>query len=152
MILLLFSTNLRYRDSNVPTLTSSVIFCYLYRDKEFLRSQGQFVTIRIMLKFRISMCHGSRASSDGIARLGHGLYDRGAAVQFPLRTRDYLLSTPIQTGYGACPASYTTSFGGCFRWGKPEGTWSWPLTSIYYEGQEWWRYTSTLLYVFIVRC
>jgi hypothetical protein len=35
---------------------------------------------------------------------------------------------------------------------KAAGPWSWPLTSIYFRGQEWWIYTSTPPYIFMARC
>jgi hypothetical protein len=47
-----------------------------------------------------------------------------------------------------CPIGTGASFPGV----KAAVASSWPLTSIYCQGQEWWSYTSTFLYVFMAWC
>jgi hypothetical protein len=42
--------------------------------------------------------------------------------------------------------------GGYFPAGKAVAAWSWPLTSTWCQGQEWWSHSSTLPYVFMARC
>jgi hypothetical protein len=42
----------------------------------------------------------------------------------------------VQTGCGVYPASYPMGTRGSFPGGKAAGAWSWPLTSIYFRGQE----------------
>jgi hypothetical protein len=42
----------------------------------------------------------------------------------------------VQNGSGAHPASYPMGTRGSFLGGKATGAWSWPLTSIYWRGQE----------------
>jgi hypothetical protein len=43
----------------------------------------------------------------------------------------------IQPSSGAHPASYPMGTRGCFPGGKAVRVWSWQLTSIYFQGQEW---------------
>jgi hypothetical protein len=40
--------------------------------------------------------------------------------------------------------------GGCFPGVRAAVSWSWPQNSILWQGQEWWSYTSTPPYVFMV--
>jgi hypothetical protein len=36
-----------------------------------------------------------------------------------------------------------------FPWGKAARAWSWLLTSIQCQGQEWWHYTLSPLYIYM---
>jgi hypothetical protein len=72
-----------------------------------------------------------------------------ARVQFPTRPRDFYVVHRVQTDSEAHPSSYPVGTGGCSPGGKVTGAWSWPLTSIWYRGQEWWSYTSTPPCVFV---
>jgi hypothetical protein len=62
---------------------------------------------------------------------------------------EFSLLHSTQTGSGAHPAFYPMGVRGSFSRDRAAGAWSWPLTSIWYWGQEWWNYTSTSPYVFM---
>jgi hypothetical protein len=71
-----------------------------------------------------------------------------ATVWFPTGARDFSYFHSVQTNSGAHPASYTMGTRGSFT--VPQ--WSWPLTFIYCQGQEWWNYTSTSPYIIMAWC
>jgi hypothetical protein len=48
--------------------------------------------------------------------------------------------------------SGVNGYRGSFPRDKASRAWSWPLVSIECRGQEWWIYTSTTPYVFMVWC
>jgi hypothetical protein len=75
-----------------------------------------------------------------------------ARVQFLAGTRDFSLLHIIHTAAGEYPASYPVGTGGCLPRVKATMVWSWPLTSIWCWGQEWWSYAFTPAYVFMVGC
>jgi hypothetical protein len=64
------------------------------------------------------------------------MYNRGIAVRFPEGVRDFHLLYSVKTGSGTHPASYRVGTGGSFHGDRTAGTWSWPLTSIWWRGQE----------------
>jgi hypothetical protein len=64
---------------------------------------------------------------------------------FQAGARDFSLVHNIQTDSGTHPASYPLSTQGSFPTEKGVGVWSWQITSILCQGQEWWSYTSTPL-------
>jgi hypothetical protein len=78
------------------------------------------------------------------------LTTRNMNLIFPI-WQEFSLLDSVQTGPGAHPAPCPLGIGGNFPGGKAVGAWSWPLTSIYCWGQEWWSCTSTPSYVFMVR-
>jgi hypothetical protein len=76
----------------------------------------------------------SHHSSVGIA-LGYAL-DDGSRVRWPEGAGNFSLHHRVQNGCGAYLASYPMGTRGSFPGGKAAGAWSWPLTSIYCQGQE----------------
>jgi hypothetical protein len=92
-----------------------------------------------------------RDSSVGIA-LGYGPDDRGPRVRFPAGAGNFSLHHRIQNGSRSHPASSRMGSRGSFRGGKAAGEWSWPLTSIYCQGQECVELYSTPQYVFMAWC
>jgi hypothetical protein len=89
--------------------------------------------------------HQESGSSVGIPT-GYWLDGRSSN---PGRCKIFLFSTASTLALGP---TYTISTGGSFPAGKATGSWSWPLTSIYCRGQEWWSYTSTPTQVFMAGC
>jgi hypothetical protein len=71
-----------------------------------------------------------------------------AGVQFLAGARDFSHLHNVQTSYKANSASYPMETGGWFPNGKAIKVWSWPITSTYCKGQEWWNYTSTPSHIF----
>jgi hypothetical protein len=64
--------------------------------------------------------------------------------------RDFSVLNNIHTGSRAQPASYTIGNGGSFPGGWVAGTWSWSLTSIQCQSQEFWNYTFIPSYILMV--
>jgi len=57
-------------------------------------------------------------------------------VRFPVGAGNFFLHYRVQKGSEAHPASYTVGTRGSIPGGKAAGAWNWPLTSIYFRGQE----------------
>jgi hypothetical protein len=76
----------------------------------------------------------SRDSSAGIA-LDYGLDDWGSRVRSPAGARKFSLYYCDQNGSGDHPASYPMGTRGFFPGGKAAGAWSWPLASVYCQGE-----------------
>jgi hypothetical protein len=66
-----------------------------------------------------------------------GLWAGLSEVRVPVGTGNFSLHHRVQTGSGAHPASYAVGTRGSFSGGKAAEPWSWPLTSIWYRGQEY---------------
>jgi hypothetical protein len=82
-------------------MTSTVIFCYLYRDKESVRLTDNSYDARILWGRFVNSVDNPVAGGPLLNFMRHlyrvykcRLYDGGAVVQFPLGTSDFLLSTP----------------------------------------------------------
>jgi len=58
-------------------------------------------------------------------------------LRFPAGARNFSLHQRALTDSGANPASYPMDSGDSFLVGKAAGEWSWPLTFIQFQGQEW---------------
>jgi hypothetical protein len=64
-------------------------------------------------------------------------------VRFLAGARDLSLLCSVQNCSVAHPAFCPMGTDSSFPGDKATGVWSWPLTSIWCQGQEWWGYTST---------
>jgi hypothetical protein len=106
-----------------PKIQSNVIFPSPPRSSEWPYPSG-FPT-KILYAFLISV--------SGVS-LGYRLDDRG--VRVPVGAGNSSPHHRVQTGSGAHAASYPIGTRGSFSGEKAAGAWSWPLTSIYYRGQE----------------
>jgi hypothetical protein len=92
-----------------------------------------------------SVEYGSLDSSISVAT-ACSLEGRGSV---PGRGKGFLYTPQRPDRLWGHPVSYPMGTGGSFPEGKAAGVWSWPLTSIYYWGQERWSYTFTPQYVFM---
>jgi len=81
------------------------------------------------------VCYGDNTSAVGIAT-GYRLVDRMIGARFPAESGNISLLHRVQIGTAAHPASYPISTRGSFPGDKAAGTWSWPLTPMYWRGQE----------------
>jgi hypothetical protein len=81
------------------------------------------------------------------------LDDRSCRFRFPAGARNFSLHHCVQNGSGVHPASYPMGTRGSFPGSKAAGAWSWPLTSIWCQGQ---RMSGTIpplpQYAFIAWC
>jgi hypothetical protein len=114
----------------------------LWRIKIIWYDLGPVVTLWL-LNCVFVYTHTNRDSSVGIAT-GYGLEGRASVPGWGKR---FSLLHVVQTDSGVHPASYPMGKGGSLPVCKAARAWSWPLTSIYCQGQEWWSYTSTSPYV-----
>ena len=75
-----------------------------------------------------------------------------AGIWFSAGSPDFSILRSIQTGSGGNPASYPMGTQNSYLMGRAASAWSWPLTSIKCQGQEWCSYISTPPYMSLAWC
>jgi hypothetical protein len=118
-------------------------------DDSFLTNPFQFInrpTITRHEKIHNFLQADEQEYTPSGARIAHSSQQRAtgwtAGDRFPGEATHILFSTASRAALGPTQPP--------MQW--VPGAWSWPLTSIYRRGQEWWSYTSTLPYVLMTWC
>jgi hypothetical protein len=70
--------------------------------------------------------------------IGCGLDSLGS---IPRKGKNFIFHTTSKPALRSTQPSIQWVFGAVSPGVKQLGAWSWPFTSIYYQGQEWWSYT-----------
>jgi hypothetical protein len=73
--------------------------------------------------------------AQSVERLATGWTAEGSEFE-SLEGQEFSVLHVVQTCSAVHPASYPMDTGGYFPGGKAAAVWSWPLTSIYWRGQE----------------